>query len=109
MKLAKMPLANKIQAIETALDSALQGHGDPRPKITLALRLIRIIQEEFYGPHKVNEKSLRNFSSKYLGPNGQPTFYAKKRHNWRAWQRERAAKQNGSKLHDFTQERQVRS
>lgn len=83
MKLNKMPLCNKIQAIETALDSALQSHRDPRPKITLALRLIRNVQEELYGTHKVREKSLRNYTANYLGPDGKPTFYAKKRPNWR--------------------------
>ena len=87
----KMPLANKIQAIETALDSAVQ-KPDTR-KVALALRLIRQVQRELFGRYYVREKSLRNWSGQYF-KNGEHTDYYKRRKNWEKHQRDRELAKN---------------
>ncbi len=80
-----MPLANRLQAIETSLDSLSQKHHEIRELVS-TLRLVRSVQRSLYGKHYVRERSLKRYTRSGSDP---------KKLNWRKWQRERAKEKDG--------------
>ncbi len=86
MKAGKMPLANRLQAVETSLDSLAQKHPDIR-ELARTLHYVRSVQRELFGPRYVREHSLLRFN--------QSEARLKKKSNWAKVERERAIQQNG--------------
>ena len=58
MKLSRIPLSNKLQAIETILDSESQKVKSDRRRLTLALKLTRSVQRQLFGQRYVKEWTL---------------------------------------------------
>jgi len=86
MKISHMPLSNKLQAIETILDSEIQSiHGPSITWLRLALRLVRASQRELFGRRYVKERSLRSFFENYRRLS---------KTNYPKWKRERNLLQN---------------
>ena len=88
MKIGTIPIgvANRLQAIETTLDSLSQRNPTLR-ELKEALRLIRSVQRTMVGPRYVRERSLKRYTVSGSDP---------KKQNWRKWQKERDLKQNGT-------------
>jgi hypothetical protein len=86
MKRSLIPLSNRVQAIETILDSLSQRKPDMR-ELKEALQLTRSVQRSLFGPRYVTEHSLIRFS--------QSDARLKKKANWGKVRRERAIAQNG--------------
>ena len=86
MKLANIPVANRLQAIETAIDSLAQKHPEI-PELARTLHYIRSVQRTMVGPRYVKEHSLRRFN--------ESDARLKKKSNWNKVRRERAIEENG--------------
>jgi hypothetical protein len=87
MKLSKMPLANRLQAIETILDSTSQSKVIDRRRLKIALKIVRSVQRTLFGPRYVTEWSLlRHFSPK--------DYNRDSKSNWRLSKRRTALSQN---------------
>ena len=88
MKYALMPVANRLQAVETILDRNVQlKNGPNRHELEEALRLVRSLQRALIGSHYVRERSLKRCN--------ESVARLKKKSNWAKVQRERAIEQNG--------------
>lgn len=86
MKNSKIPLSNRVQALETILDSLSQCKPDIR-ELKKALQLTRSVQRSLFGPRYVTEHSLIRFT--------QSDARLKKKANWGKVLRERAIQENG--------------
>ena len=86
LKLDKIPVSNRLQAIETSIDSLAQRHPEIR-ELAKTLHYIRSVQRSLVGPRYVTEHSLRRFN--------ESPARLKKKANWAKVQRERAIKENG--------------
>ena len=82
-----MPVANRLQAVETILDrNSQRADGPSLAEIQHALRLVRSLQRTLIGKHYVKELSLKRFTTTGADP---------KKRNWRKEQRARAVRENG--------------
>jgi len=77
-----MPLANRLQAIETILDSNQQKKEIDRKELRYALRLVRSVQYSLFGKHYVKELSLTRFIA---NPTGKDRAC---KQNWYKWKKE---------------------
>jgi len=76
-----MPLNNKLQAVETILDSESQKSLPDRRALTLALKIVRAAQRELFGQRYVKEWSLvRHFHRR--------DYERLSKKNWTKWQKE---------------------
>ncbi len=87
MKPARIPVSNRLQAVETILDSSCQRADGPNvSELRTALKLVRSLQRTLVGRRYVREQSLKRFTTSGADP---------KKRNWRRHQRERAVRENG--------------
>ena len=85
MKLSWIPLSNKLQAIETILDSESQKKQMDRSRLISALKMVRSIQRTLVGKRYVTERSLLSFSQDYRRLS---------KTNYRKWKKLRVLSQN---------------
>jgi len=83
-----MPLENRLQALETILDSQSQKKLIERAKLKTALKLARSIQRSLYGKHYVRERSLRRYLTG--NPRDEPS-----RQNYAKYRRQKLLENTG--------------
>jgi len=87
MAYRKMSLSNKLQAIETVLDSETQKRKSPIDlnRLRFALKIVRSVQRELFGRRFVQERTIRSYAKNYNTPSMK---------NFRKWKKDRAISQN---------------
>lgn len=81
MKVSMMSLSNRLQVVETILDSNVQKSTINRDQLKFALRIIRSAQRTLYGKHYVEELSLTRYIADPTGKDRDS------KQNWRKWKR----------------------